>query len=232
VFSSLSIIIPVRNESRAIEASLRSLQPYREEGAEVIVVDGGSEDNTRQLSTPLADRVLVTEPGRGIQIKRGAGRARGKYLLFLHADTRLPAGGVEQLIKTLSEGRYWGRFDVRLSGEHPLLRVVERLMNFRSCLTGIATGDQAMFMTREAYEQAGRIAEIPLMEDIELSRRLRRIEKPACLRPPLVTSSRRWEENGILRTVLLMWALRLAFLFGADPEDLAARYRPRGSEAK
>ena len=229
VFAALSIIIPVRNEGPAIEECLQPLQRYRQGGAEVILVDGGSVDDTRRYSAPLVDRLVVTEPGRGLQLKRGAERARGEYLLFLHADTRLPPEGIEALMRVLASGRYWGRFDVRLSGRHPLLRIIETFMNLRSCLTGIATGDQAMFMTRAAYEQAGRFAEIPLMEDIELSRRLLRIERPVCLRPRAITSSRRWEQNGIIRTVLLMWRLRFAFFFGADPVRLAQKYRGRGS---
>lgn len=229
MFSTLSIIIPVRNEGSAIEACLRPLQRYRGEGAEVILVDGGSGDDTCRRGAPLVDQLIASKPGRGGQLKMGADCARGEYLLFLHADTQLPPDGIESLSRALAGGRYWGRFDVRLSGAHPMLRIIEKLMNVRSCLTGIATGDQAMFMTRAAYEQAGRFAEIPLMEDIELSRRLRRIERPVCLRPPAVTSSRRWEQNGILRTVLLMWRLRLAFFFGGDPTRLAELYRRGGN---
>lgn len=231
MLSTLSIVIPVRNEGAAIEGCLQPLQRYRSAGVEIVVVDGASEDDTCLRSAGLADQVIASEPGRGVQLKRGAESARGDHLLFLHADTRLPAQGIESLVRVLAGGRYWGRFDVRLSGRHPLLRIIERAMNLRSCLTGIATGDQAMFMTRAAYEQAGRFAEIPLMEDIELSRRLRRIERPACLRPPAVTSSQRWERGGVVRTVLLMWRLRLAFFFGADPAQLARVYQRGGSPA-
>lgn len=229
---ALSIIIPVRNEGPAIEECLMPLQPYRGAGAEIIVVDGQSSDGTPMHAAGLVDHLIVSEPGRGIQLKKGADRASGEYLLFLHADTQLPPEGIESIVRVLSAGRYWGRFDVRLSGRHPLLRMIEKAMNLRSCVTGIATGDQAMFMTREAYEQAGRYAEIPLMEDVDLSRRLCRIERPVCLRSPVLTSSRRWEQYGILRTVLLMWRLRLAFFFGADPAQLSELYRRSAGPAE
>jgi rSAM/selenodomain-associated transferase 2 len=232
VLSTLSIIVPARNEGPYIQACLRPLQRYRREGAEVILVDGGSSDETCSRAAPLVDQLIASEPGRGIQLRKGADCARGEHLLFLHADTRLPHEGAEAAVRALVEGRYWGRFDVRLSGRHSMLRIIEKMMNLRSCLTGIATGDQAMFMTRAAYEQAGRFAEIPLMEDIELSRRLRRIERPVCLSIPALTSSRRWEQHGIVRTVLLMWRLRLAFFFGADPSRLAELYRRSGNSRR
>jgi hypothetical protein len=142
-------------------------------------------------------------------------------LLFLHADTRLPPDAASAV---LARGD-WGRFDVAIEGRHALLPVIARMMNLRSRLTGIATGDQAIFVRRTLFERLGGYAEIPLMEDVELSRRLRRVSRPVCLRLRAVTSGRRWEMRGVLRTVVLMWRLRLAYSLGADPHRLAERYR-------
>ncbi|HYJ78257.1 MAG TPA: TIGR04283 family arsenosugar biosynthesis glycosyltransferase, partial [Longimicrobiaceae bacterium] len=174
----------------------------------------------------LVDRVLESEPGRARQQNAGAAAASGAVLLFLHADTRLPEradalvlGGMER------SGRGWGRFDVRLAGRHPALRVVERLIGVRSRLTGIATGDQAVFVRRDWFERAGGFPDLPLMEDVALSRALKRLGPPLCLRETVTTSGRRWEERGVLRTVLLMWRLRWAYWRGADPAALAERYR-------
>jgi rSAM/selenodomain-associated transferase 2 len=155
----------------------------------------------------------------------GAAKASGDVLLFLHADTRLPTAAEHAILDGLERsGLCWGRFDVRIEGRNPLLLVVGWLMNLRSRLTGIATGDQAMFVRRQAFETVGRFAEIPLMEDIALSKRLKRVSRPLCIRERVITSGRRWEENGILATVMLMWRLRLAYFFGADPKELARRY--------
>jgi rSAM/selenodomain-associated transferase 2 len=189
------------------------------------VVDGGSVDGSAALARPYADRVLAAGRGRAVQMNAGAAVAVGDVLLFLHADTRLPDGADGLLREALTGRRQWGRFDVRLSGRRPLLRVVERLMNLRSGLSGIATGDQAIFVRRPLVEAVGGFAPIPLMEDIEISGRLRHAAGwPACVRVPVLTSSRRWEQGGTLRTVLLMWRLRLAYSFGADPSVLARRY--------
>lgn len=221
----LSVVVPARNEAGAIEGTLLPLQPLRGPGCEVVVVDGGSGDDTALRAARLADRVLHSPPGRARQMNAGARAARGDILLFLHADTLLPAGAVEAVRSGL-RGRYgWGRFDVRLTGRHPLLRVVERGISWRSRLTGIASGDQAMFVRRDWFEAAGGFPEIPLMEDLALSRTLNARGRPLCLRSPVLTSSRRWERRGIVRTILLMWRLRLAYYLGADPARLADRYR-------
>jgi len=228
-FRQLSVIIPTLNEAGQVAATLMALQPLRTAGLEVIVVDGNSTDDTVVLARPLVDAVVQCRQGRGLQINAGALQASGDILLFLHADTRLPEGAMSALLDGLARsGKSWGRFDVRLSGRHTMLRVVERMMNWRSRLTGIATGDQAMFVRREVFQAAGGFPEIPLMEDILLSRTLKRISgAPLCLSTPIVTSSRRWEENGILRTILLMWKLRLAFFLGVSPERLARQYARR-----
>ncbi|MCW8906402.1 MAG: TIGR04283 family arsenosugar biosynthesis glycosyltransferase [Sedimenticola sp.] len=223
--TSLSIIIPTLNEAAGIEGLLRSLQPLRMKGGELILVDGGSRDNTVTLAEPLVDQVHESPPGRALQMNAGARRASGEVLWFLHADCLATPGHGEAIIASLrNTSAAWGRFDVTLSGSHPLFRVIGFLMNQRSRLTGIATGDQGIFVRRSLFEALGGFAEIPLMEDLQLSSRLRRHGPPLCLRQRLVTSSRRWEEAGIVRTILLMWRLRLAYFLGADPYRLARRY--------
>jgi rSAM/selenodomain-associated transferase 2 len=222
----ISIIIPALNEAAGIVETLRPLQPLRARGHEVILVDGGSADATVEIARPLADRVIASEPGRARQQNAGAEGADGNVLLFLHADTLLPPDADRLVIDGLmATGRGWGRFDVRLSGRAPALRMVERMMNLRSRATGIATGDQAIFVRRDWFRRAGGFPQIPLMEDVALSTALRRIGPPLCLRERVLTSSRRWEERGVLRTILLMWRLRAEYALGADPVRLADRYR-------
>ena len=221
----ISIILPVLNEEAHIVACLNVLQPLRGPESELIVVDGGSRDRTVALAEPLADRVIAGSRGRAAQMNAGAGQASGVILWFLHADSLPPPDAATLIRSALAQpNRHWGRFDVRLSGRHPLLRVVETLMNLRSRLTGIATGDQGIFVRREVFERVGGYPALALMEDIALSRLLKRHSRPVCLRQRLTTSSRRWESNGILRTILLMWRLRLAYFFGADPDRLARMY--------
>ena len=204
------------------------MQALRGRGVEIVVVDGGSRDDTRSVARPLCDRVIESQRGRARQMNAGAGAADGRVLLFLHADTRLPSGWNEMVLDALvRREREWGRFDVRLDGAHPMLRVVERAMNLRSRLSGIATGDQAIFVTRAAFRAVGAFPDIALMEDIALSRALRSRSRPVCLHATAVTSSRRWERNGIVRTIVLMWRLRLAYALGADPETLSRLYRGR-----
>jgi rSAM/selenodomain-associated transferase 2 len=220
----LSIIVPTLNEADGINAAMSALRPLRERGAEVIVVDGTSDDRTADLARPYCDRLLLAPRGRAAQMNAGAAAAQGQILLFLHADTRLP-GDADQLIRDgLSCNRIWGRFDVRIAATHPLLRVVAVLMNIRSRLTGIATGDQAIFVDRDAFAAVGGFPDIPLMEDIVLSQRLKRLGWPLCLSTPVVTSGRRWEAHGVVRTIVLMWRLRLAFFLGTKPTQLARRY--------
>lgn len=221
----LSIIVPALNESAAIVAALSTLAPLRARGAEVIVIDGGSSDDTMALAKPLADFVISSTRGRATQMNAGAAIARGEVLLFLHADTRLPPQADALIHEGLSRSQQvWGRFDVRIEGKHPLLPAVAAFMNTRSRFTGIATGDQAMFITRDAFAAVGGFPEIALMEDIALSRRLKRVSPPLCLHTRVTTSGRRWENRGVVRTILLMWRLRLAYFFGASPDDLARRY--------
>lgn len=222
----ISNVIPALNEAAGIQSVLATLQPLRERGHEVIVVDGGSTDGTAALAVPLADRVTSSSRGRAVQQNAGALAASGDVLLFLHADTTLPDGADALVLDGLQRtGRGWGRFDVRLSGSHPLLRVVERMIGIRSRLSGIATGDQAIFVHREWFQRVGGFPELPLMEDVAISRALKRLGPPLCLRARVTTSSRRWEERGVARTILLMWRLRWAYFRGADPAELARRYR-------
>ena len=221
----LSIVVPALNEAAGIEAALRALAPLRAGGHEVIVVDGGSGDDTAARARPLADAVLTSGRGRARQMNAGAAAARGDALLFLHADTVPPADADVRVRQALQRGALWGRFDVRIEGRAPMLRVVAALMNARSRLTGIATGDQAMFVRRDAFERVGGFPDQPLMEDIELSRRLRATGRPACLRACVSTSGRRWESRGVWRTIFLMWRLRWRYWRGTPPEALAEAYR-------
>jgi len=221
----LSIIVPVLNEAGLVAEALQALAPLRTRDVEVIAVDGGSRDDTTVLARPHADRLIAAPRGRGSQMNAGAAAARGTVLLFLHADTRLPDEADHLIIDGLARsGRAWGRFDVFITGRSPLLRMVAALMNWRSRLTGIATGDQAIFVTSAAFAAAGGFPDIPLMEDIVLSHRLKRQGRPLCLRERVTTSGRRWEQHGVLRVIFTMWRLRLAFFFGAAPEALARRY--------
>jgi rSAM/selenodomain-associated transferase 2 len=221
----ISVIIPVLNEAAAINTMLPELQWMREAGHELIVVDGGSDDDSAQVAQDCADQVITSRRGRARQMNAGAQVACGDVLLFLHIDTGIAAEGIASLRSAFSPGiDGWGRFDVRLSGSRRMFRLIETMMNWRSRLTGIATGDQAIFVSRSLFVRSGGYADIPLMEDIELCRRLRRISKPRCLPKHVTTSSRRWENNGILNTVLLMWRLRLAYWLGVDPAALVRRY--------
>ena len=222
----LSIVIPALDEAGVIADTLEALAPLVARGADIVVVDGGSRDATARIARERGARVLDSARGRARQMNAGAAVATGDALLFLHADTRLPPNA-DRSVQAALTGHPWGRFDIRIEGPARMLVLVGALMNLRSRLTGIATGDQAMFMRREVFLAAGGFPEQPLMEDIELSRRLRRAGWPACLRERATTSGRRWIEHGVWRTILLMWRLRLAYFLGASPERLRARYERR-----
>jgi len=218
----LSVVMPVLNEAAGIEEALRALAPLRARGAEVIVADGGSTDGTPALARPLADHVLAAPRGRAAQMNAGAAVAHGDLLLFLHADTRLPPEA-DRLVNDALMGHLWGRFDVRFD-ERGIFALIAFTMNLRSRMTGIATGDQAMFVTRAAFARTGGFPPIALMEDVALSAALKRLGRPAALHARVTTAARRWRRHGIARTVLLMWRLRLAYFCGADPEKLARLY--------
>jgi rSAM/selenodomain-associated transferase 2 len=221
----LNIVLPVLNEAAIIVAALEALRPLQARGAEIIVVDGGSSDGTSELALPFADRVITAARGRGPTMNAGAALGTGDALLFLHADTTLPENA-DFLIAAALSRHAWGRFDLRIAGKHPLLAVVAHLINWRSRATGIATGDQAIFVRRETFLSIGGFPDLPLMEDIAISQRLKRLCRPFCVATPVTTSGRRWEHNGVFRTILLMWRLRLAYYFGVAPARLASRYRP------
>lgn len=222
---SLSIVIPALNEAAGIEATLQALQPVRARGVELVLADGGSGDGTAALARPWVDALVDAPRGRALQMNAGAARARSDGLLFLHADTRLPPLADVLVLQALATGACWGRFDVRIEGRPWMLRVVAALMNLRSRASGIATGDQAIFVTREAYERVGGFPPQPLMEDIEISRRLKRLGPPACLRAKVCTSGRRWEQRGVWRTIVLMWRLRWRYWRGESAARLAEAYR-------
>jgi len=228
---SLSVIVPVLHEGGTLAARLDALAPLRARGAEVIVVDGGSTDASWMLAPGRADRLLLAPRGRAAQMNAGAQIARGEVLLFLHADTQLPPDADRTVLQAIQAGAVWGRFDVRIDGRHPMLRLVAAMMNARSRASGICTGDQAIFVRRDAFERVGGFPDQPLMEDIELSARLRRLAAPLALRKRVVTSGRRWEQHGLWRTIVLMWRLRAAYFLGADAAKLAARYGYRAPPA-
>ena len=221
----LSIIIPVLNEEITLSNISSHLQSITNQGHEVVVVDGGSTDNTLVVAYEVTDTVIVCSPGRAVQMNNGAAVASGDVFLFLHADTFLP-DNIVQIISDLSEKEnVWGRFDVRLSSHKIVYRLIERLINFRSCVTSIATGDQAMFIEKNLFNRIGGFPEIALMEDVEISRRLKKISTPVCVKQKVTTSSRRWETKGVITTVFMMWKLRLYYFFGVSPDKLNQLYR-------
>ena len=222
----LSIIMPVLNESAMLEYSLQQLTPLRGQGAELIVVDGGSDDATAAIAASHADRLLHSERGRARQMNAGADAATGEILLFLHADTLLPKGALEAIVNGLATSKLsWGRFDVCISGKSRIFWLIASLMNLRSRLTGIATGDQAIFVQRMDFFAVGGFPVQDLMEDIELSRRLKHRSPPLCLHKHVTTSGRRWEQRGIWRTIWLMWRLRFLYWLGVPASRLAMEYR-------
>jgi rSAM/selenodomain-associated transferase 2 len=225
----LSVIMPVWREAGAIEATLTRLRLRLSDvdgfRYEIIVVDGGSDDGTAALAKPLCDQLVVSGPGRAVQMNAGAAAASGDVFLFLHADTQLPASAPGRVTEFFHSSAAWGRFDVRLTGQRRLFRVIAWFMNRRSRLTGIATGDQGIFVRRSVFEQLGGFASIPLMEDVEICGRLKRLSRPFCIPDPVITDSRRWQQNGPWRTVLLMWRIRWRYWRGEAPESLAKLYR-------
>lgn len=222
---ALSIVMPALNEAGNLDATLEALAPLQQRGVEVIVVDGGSDDGTVEQARRRATAVCTAPRGRARQMNAGAALARGDVLLFLHADTRLPPEADRLVAQAMAREAVWGRFDVTIQGQSALLPVVAALMNIRSRWTGIATGDQALFVKREVFQRLGGFPDQPLMEDIELSRRLCRLSRPACLRPKVTTSGRRWDTRGVWPTIFLMWRLRWRYWRGESAEQLARQYR-------
>lgn len=217
--------MPTLNEASGIETALAALAPLRTRGVEIIVVDGGSNDSTIKLAAPNANLVISCDPGRALQMNTGATCAKASTLLFLHADTFLPRNADTIILTALNNEPGWGRFDVNIVGKHPMLKVVAALMNFRSRRTGIATGDQAIFVSRSLFDKVAGFPNQPLMEDIELCKRLRRLQRPKCISAKVKTSGRRWETRGVWRTILLMWRLRWRYWRGVSATELAKDYR-------
>ncbi len=230
---TVDIIMPVFNEAAQIAQQLKRLQAQT--GVRTtIVVDGGSSDGTADIVRAFADddihvgagmvRLIDAPRGRALQMNAGAAFATADVLLFLHTDTFLPVDAIKYVRDAMVKGSMWGRFDVRLEGTNVLFRAIERMMNLRSALTGVATGDQAIFMRRDVFHMLGGYASIALMEDVELCRRLKWVGWPARIRTPVRASARRWQARGILRTIVLMWILRLLYWCGVSPSRLARAY--------
>jgi rSAM/selenodomain-associated transferase 2 len=221
-----SIIIPTLNEQQGIEACLQTLQKLRSQ-AEIIIADGGSQDDTVFIVKTWVDQVIHTKKGRAKQMNAAAKCATGEILIFLHADTFLPDDALILIEQALSSDKQWGRFNISLIGASLMLKVIAQMMNWRSYLTGIATGDQAIFVCRALFEKIGGYAEIALMEDIALSRTLKTQGSPVCLKAKVKSSGRRWQQFGFFKTILLMWNLRIRYWLGQSPDKLAALYRNR-----
>ena len=222
--SEVSIIVPVLNEAAGLEIFLQQFSTWRDKGDEVVVVDGGSEDASFEIATGYSERVISSARGRAIQLNTGAQVATGKILWFVHADTKIVPGIRDTLIAACSEEHGWGRFDVAIEDCSTIFRAIEIAMNVRSRVTGIATGDQGIFVRREWFIREGGFRQIALMEDVELSKALRKQSRPRCLEQVIKTSSRRWRSHGIVKTIFMMWFLRLAWFLGASPDRLAQIY--------
>jgi rSAM/selenodomain-associated transferase 2 len=220
----LSVIIPVLNEQQNIASLLSQLAPLKKNDCEVIVVDGGSVDATL-ANASKADKILVTEPGRALQMNVGAAQASGDMLWFLHGDSLLE-GDVKNYADQLVASQAWGFFCIKLDGPHIIYRLIELMINLRSSLTSVGTGDQGLFVCRNFFNMVGGFESIPLMEDVALSKSLKAITKANVISTnKVITSSRRWQRRGILSTVLLMWSLRLQYYFGVSADRLADKYR-------
>lgn len=222
--TSIAVIIPILNEAKVLSALLVQLNRLHQQGMQVILVDGGSEDGSRERLAASSFQVIDAPRGRALQMNAGAQHTNADILLFLHADTLLPDDTAQSMINAISNGYCWGRFDVQITGEHFMLPVIAFMMNWRSRLTKIATGDQALFLTRDIYQQVNGFPTQALMEDIEISKRLKRISRPACLKQKVTTSGRRWQSDGVWKTIFLMWRLRFDYWRGINAEQLAGRY--------
>ena len=223
---SLSIIIPVRNEASHLPSLLNALQKRKSDNTEVIVVDGCSEDDTLNVICQKKNRILRSEPGRAQQMNTGARHAKGKYLWFLHADSKVDFD-FESIIESGLKNKKWGWFNIRLSNTKIIFRVIESMMNYRSKITSVATGDQGIFIHKNIFIEQGLFPSIALMEDVKFSKKIRSSESPFISDTPLETSARRWEENGPIRTIFKMWTLRLLFFLGASPNWLDKQYNKK-----
>lgn len=222
---TISIIIPVFNEEEFLEQNKDVLKSYITEENEVIVIDGGSQDNSVHVANQIGCKTFVTKPSRGYQLHFGALQSTNELLLFLHVDTELPTNALTIISEVLApNNKHWGCFEVCFSNSKLIYQIIAWFMNKRSCLTGIVMGDQAMFAKRESYFITGGFPDFPIMEDIQISKQLKKITSPVCLTNKVITSSRKWESQGVLKTIFKMWSLRLLFFFGLSPEKLAKLY--------
>jgi rSAM/selenodomain-associated transferase 2 len=219
----ISVICPVLNEAKAIGATLAALLPLKPN--EIIIVDGGSGDGTQEICRGLGVAVMVAPRGRAMQMNYGAARATGDVLLFLHADTRLPPTAFSDIRAALADPHYvGGRFDLELDDDRWMLRVIGTMISVRSRLSKVGTGDQAIFVRRAIFDTLGGFPEIPLMEDVAFCRALKRAGAVACLKSKVITSARRWELDGVWRTILRMWFLKACYFLGVSPRRLKQFY--------
>lgn len=223
--NKISFIIPVLNENLFFTKQQLYLQALLSQGHEIIIVDGGSKDDAHLAAEKIGCKCIQTKASRGFQLHSGANASSHNILVFLHADTILPLNAINLIDESLNQApAYWGRFDVAFTNKKLIFKVIAWFMNKRSCLTSIVTGDQTLFIKRNVYFDNGGFADLPLMEDIEFSKRLKHHSKPICINETVLTSSRKWEQHGIFRTIVLMWRLRLQFFLGVPAEQLARSY--------
>lgn len=222
---SIAIIVPVVNEAENMPALIEQLLQFNQPENEVVIVDGGSTDGTQYIVADLNLETVSAPKGRASQMNAGVMHSDADILVFLHADTEMPPNGLDLIRKAIADGADWGRFNVTISGSHPMLKIIALLINWRSRLTGIATGDQVIFIHRDLFNAVAGFPEQPLMEDIEISKRLKKISRPACLSEKVVTSGRRWQKHGIWKTIVLMWWLRFSYWRGVSASTLAEYYR-------
>ncbi len=221
----LSIIIPILNEQVFLANHHEILKSLLSDGHEILVIDGGSTDNSVDIAKAIGCKTLKTKTSRGFQLHVGAKHSKNELLLFLHADTLLPTNAAELIYHALTPvNKHWGRFNVRFSNQNLIFQIIAWFMNKRSYLSGIATGDQAIFVKRKSYFSCGGFPDFPIMEDIEISKRLKKIAYPVCIPNEAIASSRKWENQGVIITILKMWSLRLMFFFGVPTEKLAKLY--------
>lgn len=223
--NSFSIIIPTLNECSFFTKQQRVLTTLLKEGHEIIVVDGGSDDGTLGLAEKIGCKCISTKASRGHQQHVGANTSSHHTLIFLHADTQLPSNAINDIRTSLdSSNSNWGRFNVEFTSNRCIFKVIAWFMNKRSCITGIVTGDHTLFVNRQLYFKCGGFSDTGIMEDIDLSKRLKKYSRPICINNNVITSSRKWEHQGVIKTILIMWSLRLQYYFGASEESLIKQY--------
>lgn len=222
--SDIAVIIPVLNEAQQLDELILRVNSLQSNGARVVIVDGGSNDGTIEQLQQTKIELISSEKGRAKQMNKGWRSVQAESYWFLHADCQPPNSALADIQNTLNNRQRWGRFNVSLSGRSPMFRIIEFMMNWRSCLTQVATGDQGIFVEARLLEEIDGIPDIPLMEDIALSKQLRKHSRGACIKSPMIVSSRRWEKSGIVRMTVLMWWLRLRYFLGANPAELYKSY--------